>query len=85
MKEMSRRSFLKAGTAATAALALTPSELLAKAKANKKNANLGLTSTVLLTKVRVKSMTMLSSSACVMLTRSMPRVFWTSTRSSSPT
>ena len=41
MKEMSRRSFLKAGTAATAALALTPSDLLAKAKANKKNANLG--------------------------------------------
>ena len=36
MKEMSRRSFLKAGTAATAALALTPSDLLAKAKASKK-------------------------------------------------
>ena len=41
MKEMSRRSFLKAGTAATAALALTPSELLAKAKASKKNAPTG--------------------------------------------
>ena len=36
MKEMSRRSFLKAGTAATAALALSPSDLLAKAKASKK-------------------------------------------------
>ena len=41
MKEMSRRSFLKAGTAATAALALTPSDLLAKAKASKKNAPTG--------------------------------------------
>ena len=40
MKEMSRRSFLKAGTAATAALALSPSDLLAKAKA-KKNVNTG--------------------------------------------
>ena len=41
MKEMSRRSFLKAGTAATAALALTPGDLLAKAKASKKNGPTG--------------------------------------------
>ena len=37
MEEMSRRSFLKAGTAATAALAMHPADTLAK-KANKKNA-----------------------------------------------
>ena len=36
MKEMSRRSFLRAGTAATAALAMSPVDLLAKAKATKK-------------------------------------------------
>lgn len=35
---MSRRSFLKAGTAATAALAMTPTEMLAKAKNTKKKA-----------------------------------------------
>ena len=37
MDKMSRRSFLKAGTAATAALAMTPSEVLA-AQASKKKA-----------------------------------------------
>ena len=35
MEKMSRRSFLKAGTAATAALAMTPTEMLAKAKKHK--------------------------------------------------
>ena len=38
MEKMSRRSFLKAGTAATAALAMTPTEMLAKAKNTKKKA-----------------------------------------------
>ncbi|MGN0233027.1 MAG: Gfo/Idh/MocA family protein [Bacteroidaceae bacterium] len=38
MEKMSRRSFLKAGTAATAALAMTPTEMLAKAKNTKKSA-----------------------------------------------
>ena len=38
MEKMSRRSFLKAGTAATAALAMTPTEMLAKAKSTKKKA-----------------------------------------------
>ena len=35
MKDMSRRSFLKAGTAATAALAMAPADVLGKAKAKK--------------------------------------------------
>ena len=35
MKDMSRRSFLKAGTAATAALAMAPTDVLGKAKAKK--------------------------------------------------
>ena len=35
---MSRRSFLKAGTVATAALAMTPTEMLAAAKSSKKKA-----------------------------------------------
>ena len=34
MKEMSRRSFLRAGTAATAALAMSPVDLLAKANSD---------------------------------------------------
>ena len=38
MEKMSRRSFLKAGTAATAALAMPPTEMLAKAKNTKKKA-----------------------------------------------
>ncbi len=36
MKDMSRRSFLKAGTAATAALAMAPADVLGKAKSKKK-------------------------------------------------
>ncbi len=38
---MSRRSFLRAGTAATAALAMSPVDLLAKAKATKKKTTNG--------------------------------------------
>ena len=38
MEKMSRRSFLKAGTVATAALAMTPTEMLAAAKSSKKKA-----------------------------------------------
>ena len=41
MKDMSRRSFLKAGTAATAALAMAPTDVLGKAKAAKKPAATG--------------------------------------------
>ena len=41
MKEMSRRSFLKAGTAATAALAMAPTDVLGKAKTTKKNVQTG--------------------------------------------
>ncbi|MBP5630960.1 MAG: twin-arginine translocation signal domain-containing protein, partial [Bacteroidaceae bacterium] len=41
MKDMSRRSFLKAGTAATAALARAPTDVLGKAKASKKPAQTG--------------------------------------------
>ena len=41
MKDMSRRSFLKAGTAATAALAMAPADVLGKAKNAKKPAQTG--------------------------------------------
>ena len=36
MKEMSSRSFLKAGTAATAALAMAPTDVLGKAETLKR-------------------------------------------------